>query len=165
MSEWAKEWASELTCVCISISCLPVDVSGDTYILKELLIGGSTDLGRDMILVWEALTVRHHYSNSSCGCPACSYVPAFRYACVCGYVCVNVLICVFVCHTKGNYADSLNEGGIIHILHCNHLQQFMSAINLLIPVLDILQIRLWHLFHFEGNSTYCIPAQTVIFHT
>lgn len=44
---------------------------------------------------------------------------------------------------EGNYAECLNEGGINHILHCNHLLQFMFAINLLITVvLDILQTKL-----------------------
>ncbi len=74
--------------------------------------------------------------------------------CVCVYVCVciKIFIRVFVCLTKGNHADCLNEGGINHILHCNHLQQYMFAINLLITtVLGNLQFRLGHLFHFQGG--------------
>lgn len=81
-------------------------------------------------------------------------------ACACIWLCVCVVfICVPMCHTKGNYADCLNEGGINHTLHCNHLQQFMFAINLLITtVLGILQIRLFHLFHFKGGLHIIQPC-------
>lgn len=33
---------------------------------------------------------------------------------------------VRLCHTEGNYADCLNEGGINHILHCNRLERFFG---------------------------------------
>lgn len=148
MSEWVGGWVR----ACVCVWCLPARASGGRYIFKELLTGGSIDVGRDTISVWKALTKQHHYNK----CSLCVWrvrlvcLHAFRQVCVCGCVYfTHSSTCVCVCHTKGNYADCLNEGGINHNLHCNHLQRFMFAINLLITT--VLGIRLWHLFYLEGG--------------
>jgi len=97
-----------------------------------------------IILVLEALMI-HKHSNCSvfmlAPCYTCTH--SDMQACVHVSVFICVFVSVLVCHTKGNYANCLNEGGINHILHCNHLQQFMFAMNLLIITVQIiLQIRM-----------------------
>lgn len=39
------------------------------------------------------------------------------------HVCAFEYSSAFVCYTKGNYADCLNEGGINHSHHRDHVQQ------------------------------------------